>query len=107
MKNASQRTINWFAHTLMLARGHMARGSRSRSFSNQLTRSEKFPEDRIPFVRDNDMIAAMDQAIFQRYHDRQISLEMACKEIAKNNYLDMVTPEQFLNEYRIIGFIYD
>lgn len=83
----------------------MARGSRANY--TQMRRFLKFPEDRIPFVKGSEAIATKDQSIFQMYHDKQITLEMACKEIAENNYLDEVTPEQFLNEYRIIGYIYD
>ena len=67
-------------------------------------RGGRFPSDRIPFLKGNERVANEDRHVFVLYKHGEISLAMACFRIANNNYLDNVTREQFLNEYKICGY---
>lgn len=69
----------------------------------QAERSDLFPIDRIPFLS-SETAANMDRKIFRSYLRNEISIKRACEEVANNNYLEDVTPEQFLNEFAICGW---
>lgn len=69
----------------------------------QLERSDFFPIDRIPFLS-SESIADLDRRTFRSYLRNEISLKRACEEIASHNYLEDVTPDQFLNEFAICGW---
>lgn len=70
----------------------------------QAKRSALFPSDRIAFRSAPDC-AHTDQMLFRHLIGGRITLEECCEKVAKNNYLEVVTPEQLLNEMRIIGWI--
>lgn len=67
----------------------------------QQQRQKLYPNDRIAFVRSS---VYDDIKTFENYNSGFISLEEACIEIARHNYLSGITPEQFLNERRICGW---
>lgn len=67
----------------------------------QEARQKKYPPDRIAFI---PAAAMQDAATFQRYKEKKITLLQAMEEIAKHNFLKKITEEQFMNEYRIIGY---
>ncbi len=69
----------------------------------QKARQERFPHDRIAFYT-SESIAARDACIFQKYKERSISLGMAMSSIASNNYLQNITEEQFMNEFKLCGY---
>ena len=69
----------------------------------QLERSDIFPIDRIPFLS-SESIADLARRTFRSYLRNEISLKRACEEIASHNYLEDVTPDQFLNEFAICGW---
>lgn len=69
----------------------------------QLERSDFFPIDRIPFLS-SESVADLDRHTFRSYLRNEISLKRACEEIASHNYLEDVTPDQFLNEFAICGW---
>lgn len=69
----------------------------------QAERSDLFPLDRIPFLS-GESFADLDRRTFRAYLRNEISLGRACAEIASHNYLDEVTPAQFLNELAICGW---
>lgn len=67
----------------------------------QAERQKRYPKDRIAFIHS----AAQDDAYtFQRYKEKRITLDIARAEIARNNYLESVTEEQFLNEFKLCGY---
>lgn len=72
----------------------------------QAKRSALFPPDRIAFRHEIDC-AHTDQMLFRHLIGGRITLEECCEKVAKNNYLEVVTPEQLLNEMRLIGWIRD
>lgn len=67
----------------------------------QQQRQKLFPKDRVAFVRSS---VYEDIKTFENYNSGFISLEEACDDIAKHNYLPEITPDQFLNERRICGW---
>ena len=69
----------------------------------QAARQEKFPKNRIAFYP-SENVASLDASIFQRYKEKRITLTVARNCIASNNFLEEVTEEQFMNEYRICGY---
>lgn len=71
-------------------------------WADQKVRQEKYPPDRIAFLH-SEFTAKQDAMIFQRYKEHKLTLFQAMREIGRNNYLD-ITEEQFLSEYRIIGY---
>ena len=70
----------------------------------QAKRSALFPPDRIAFRHAIDCAHA-DQMLFRHLISGRITLEECCAKVAKNNYLEVVTPEQLIHEMRIIGWI--
>lgn len=70
----------------------------------QADRAQRWPKDRIAFLRHNADAARMDVQTFRDYQQGYITLEKAMAQIQMNNYLPEVTREQFLNEYRICGW---
>lgn len=70
-------------------------------WEKQAERQKNYPADRIAFT---PSAASFDCITFQKYKENRITLSQACKEIAANNFLESVTVEQFLNEYRICGY---
>ena len=69
----------------------------------QAERSDLFPPDRIAFLN-SDAVCDLDRKTFRAYLHNEISLKRACEEIAEHNYLEDVTPEQFLNEFALCGW---
>lgn len=67
----------------------------------QEARQKKYPKDRIAFI---PAAAMQDATTFQRYKEKKITLFQAMEQIAKHNFLKKITEEQFMNEYRIIGY---
>lgn len=82
-------------------------GRDSGNYRLQRKRSKSYPKDRICFLPENENSAILDKATFEKYHNKQITLAEACKSIAWANYLDEVTPEQFIKAYKELGFDYD
>lgn len=67
----------------------------------QEARQKKYPPDRIAFI---PAAAMQDAATFQKYKEKKLTLLQAMEQIAKHNFLKRITEEQFMNEYRIIGY---
>lgn len=70
----------------------------------QSARRFGFPPNRIPFQK-SEKIAEKDTGAFRRLMAGRITLEQCCAEIAFNNKLDEVTPNQLINELKIMGWI--
>jgi hypothetical protein len=70
----------------------------------QRTRQGRFPSDRICFAQ-IPSAASNDAIVMRQYAEGQISLQMLCRCLERNNYLDRVTESQALNELKIIGWI--
>lgn len=69
----------------------------------QRQKQKKYPKDRIAFYG-SCWAVKLDKHCFEKYLRKEISLKHACLQMAINNYLPVVTPEQFLNELRICGY---
>ena len=72
-------------------------------YDEQAVREQKYPSDRICFWS-SESKADNDRDTFQRYVADQISEEEACERVARNNYLEMVTPAQLRNELKLLGY---
>jgi len=62
-----------------------------------------FPTDRIKFLRSNSAVQA-DTTAMRQFANRQLTLDGLCRCFAYNNKLDRVTPEQAVNELRLLGY---
>ena len=66
-----------------------------------------FPSDRLAFY---PRAASDDCAVFRRYREEQITFEMLCAEVARNNLLDhyfdygIVPAKMMRNELKILGW---
>ena len=72
---------------------------------NTEERIAKYPKDRIAFLP-NSQAASRDKTVFSAYRNGQISIAVACQDMAANNGLVWVSREQFLTEYNLIGWGY-
>jgi hypothetical protein len=69
----------------------------------QAERMKKYPPDRICFYS-SDSSAAMDQTTFIAYEAGQLSMAQAMAAIAKHNFLEFITVDQFRNAVRDLGY---
>ena len=66
-----------------------------------------FPSDRLAFY---PRAASDDCAVFRRYREEQITFEMLCAEVARNNLLDhyfdygIVPAKMMRNELKLLGW---
>lgn len=70
----------------------------------QAERVEKYPPDRIPFIK-TASAASEDQKNFRRYIHNEITLQMLCRLVEKTNHLKKVTAEQMKSELTNIGWV--
>ena len=69
----------------------------------QAERMQKFPPDRICFYSSHSS-AEMDQTTFIAYENGQLSMAQAMAAIAKHNFLEFITVDQFRNAVRDLGY---
>ena len=70
----------------------------------QHRRMLNFPCDRVPFLKGSDHAARLDKIVLTAWYKGKMSSEDAREAIAKNNYLDEVTKEQFDTLCRMCGY---